>query len=647
MNRKIKKEPKESDKKSHPAIKVESKEPKVVIKKEPDDKKIKPSADSLRKVKKDKDQFKKSKKVTSKKDLVKKMTDSSLPKVLLHRIKSPKSQRAKVKGNSASYEIAKWILTDEESSDDEDFRALVKGKKRRKKRFLIEDSDDEASGVDNDDDVQFVASFSQNDVCIEISDDEEYMINSQLASMEKIKEEPNEDCGRDDSSDNEQESMLEQIYSQQIEADPEEPKPKAKVETKMSTKNIFSDESDEEDTTTSKDISESSDESIPSLDSYDEDPLDDKEQKKKKTGKTSKRRLSDEEIRKALDSDEEDFENCKPITRKKPRTEDGKQRKKKDPDNDNLSTDDATPHKQAKLIDALPQPHRKAKLRGISENTLKRQGSKDEKPMCSKWLTSRKPTAKSSQNDFIEKPSSAMKKDIKTIRKEKLEQLALKGKQEKEGKVEEEPRPVPKAKANVKRSEPKLSNFLQLESLDCKPKPKRVSRVPSKDAPEASEPMQQVAKENVTENVTENVLAMEVEDGEIAERKAAKSTKKTKKSLKWVDSDGKSSLEQVRLIPKENQGRPITKENLSRPMNHQGNLLPVPMEAPPNVQAPIGPPIYRTEGMYEKILNWSTQWLKEQKKMSKAPPVFDDRPLQLKTNTFASYKGKTLKLQSC
>ena len=133
-----------------------------------------------------------------------------------------------------------------------------------------------------------------------------------------------------------------------------------------------------------------------------------------------------------------------------------------------------------------------------------------------------------------------------------------------------------------------------------------------------------------------------VEEGEIAEPKAQKSSKKAKKSLKWVDNDGKTSLEQVRLIPKENQGRPITKENLSRPLNHQGKLLPVPMDAPPNVQAAMGPPVYRTEGMYEKILNWSTQWLEEQKKASKAPPVFDERPLQLKTNTFASYKGKDL-----
>ena len=144
------------------------------------------------------------------------------------------------------------------------------------------------------------------------------------------------------------------------------------------------------------------------------------------------------------------------------------------------------------MIDALPQPPRFAKLRGISENTLKRQGSKDDKPSCSKWLSSRKPSAKSSQRDFVEKPSSVPKKDIKTLRKEKLEQIALKSKQGKEEKADEETKPVAKAKANVKRSEPKLSNFMQLDSLECKPKPKRVSRLPSKDAHETSEPMQSV-----------------------------------------------------------------------------------------------------------------------------------------------------------
>ena len=648
LNRQIKSEPKDKkfkDKKIHPAVKVEL--PPLTIKQEPEDrakskasksttiKTTKSSGDELRKVKKE-EKFKKSKKITSRKELVKMIKkDSSLPKVLLHRIKSPKSKTAKVQGSSASYEIAKWILSDGDS-DEEEFQNLLK-RKKRKKRFLIDDSEDEASDNENDDDVQIVASFSQSDVCIEISDDDEYLINSQLASIENIKEEPN-DSGRDDSSDNEQESMLEQIYSQQIEDEDNSAKAK---KAKKTTKNLFDDESDEEDKNI-EDESSSESNDIPSLD--DEEPEDEKP-KKKKPG--SKRRLSDEEIRKQLDSD--DSEDQQPIIRKKARTESKDVKKSKsqhpvDVDNRRLTpaqvenqlvtstADDHSNSKQAKLIDALPQPPRFAKLRGISENTLKDlHGPKDDKPSCSKWLSSRKPNTKRA-SDFKEKPaerSSEPKKDIKTLRKEKLEQLALKGKHEKEGKVEEEAQPVSKPKANFKRSEPKISNFLQ-QSLECKPKRKRVSRLQSNDV---SEPMQIATQSK--ENSKGEGSAMDVEENEAV----PKVNKPSKKTLRWIDSDGTSPLQQVRFIERENRGMPITKENLAKPLN-QEKLLPIPMDLPPNVQPAMGPPIYRTEGMYEKILNWATKWLEEQKKLAVAPPVFDERPLKLKTNTFASYKGK-------
>ena len=160
-------------------------------------------------------------------DLVKKiMNNPRVPKVLLHRIKSPKSKTAKL--NSHSYEILRWIYSDDESQSE---------------------SGETDDNENDDDDVQIVTNFSQNDIVIEISDDDgEELISSQL--VESIKDEPLDSCS---SSDTEQESILGQLIrnTDRVSDEDEEVEEKEEVLKKtrkqlQKAKSLFEDEDSEE-----------------------------------------------------------------------------------------------------------------------------------------------------------------------------------------------------------------------------------------------------------------------------------------------------------------------------------------------------------------------------------------------------------------
>ena len=565
-------------------------------------------------------------------DLVKKiMNNPRVPKVLLHRIKSPKSKTAKL--NSHSYEILRWIYSDDESQSE---------------------SGETDDNENDDDDVQIVTNFSQNDIVIEISDDDgEELISSQL--VESIKDEPLDSCS---SSDTEQESILGQLIrnTDRVSDEDEEVEEKEEVLKKtrkqlQKAKSLFEDEDSEEevkDVKVSKEWSSSSEDedSIPILDEEITKP----EKLKSKT--SGKRRLSDEDVRKILDSDADDDseDNHKdPVTAKRPRIEndqmgstikkatdtltktsnDRKQKQRLSPaEISKLVNIDDTSSKQAKLIDALPQPPRFAKRRGISETTVKEIQSRDVQiPSCSKWL-GKKPNKSPSLESKKDLKSPELCSDrIKTLRKEKLKNLAAsKGKSDDKDPEETEfaDKPVSKQKTNVKRSEPKIFNFLQ-QGLDCKPKQKQ--------------PSKRVAQLKVPLMASKHPTTVQPNEPMVVDNEAEEPLQKSKKSLRWKDHDG-SPLQQIRAIPNENLGKKVSASAVKErriPEGHPGGL-PIHMETPPILYVQKTVPIYTINDIFQKILNWNPQWLEEQRSQKLAPPVFDNNALRLKTNVFANYK---------
>ena len=550
-------------------------------------------------------------------DLVKKiMNNPRVPKILLHRIKSPKSKTAKIK--SHSYEISRWIQSDDETQSE---------------------TGDTEDNENDDDYVQFVTNFSQNDIVIEISDDDdEELISSQL--VETIKDEPLDSCS---SSDNEQESILGKLIhttDQVSDEDEEENEELLKTRKQLQkAKSIFDEEDDSEE-------EEEDEDSIPILD---EDITKPEKIRSKVSGK---RRLSDEDVRKILDADsDDDFEENKqvPVTAKRPRIEkdqmgstikkattttktsnDSKQNLSPAEISKLLNTDD-TSTKQAKLIDALPQPPRFAKRRGISETTVKEIQSRDmtlSTPSCSKWLSKKKPDKSPSLESKKDLKSPELCSDrIKTLRKEKLKNLAAsKGKSDDKDPEETEfaDKPVSKQKTNVKRSEPKIFNFLQ-QGLDCKPKQKQ--------------PSKRVAQLKVPLMASKHPTTVQPNEPMVVDNEAEEPLQKSKKSLRWKDHDG-SPLQQIRAIPNENLGKKVSASAVKErriPEGHPGGL-PIHMETPPILYVQKTVPIYTINDIFQKILNWNPQWLEEQRSQKLAPPVFDNNALRLKTNVFANYK---------
>ena len=341
-----------------------------------------------------------------------------------------------------------------------------------------------------------------------------------------------------------------------------------------------------------------SDDSIPLLDEVAERP-----EERKKSGK---RRLSDEDIRKILESDNNIEDNQEPsVSAKKARIEKDvvskvKHNEKSSPKEDtkkSLSTaeiskmvNEDTPVKKAKLIEPLPQPSRHAKRRGISESTVKDILSKDtQSPSCSKWLNSNKKS----------KNPSEFKDMIKTLRKEKLKNLASSSKapQKDDEDFKTPPTPVAKQKTNVKRSEPKIFNFLQ-QGMDCKPKQKQPSKKirskPEKTAPEA-------------QATTEPMVVVGPDD-----QQALPKAKQSKKSIRWVDQHNGSPLEQIKFIPNENMGKKVAmagRELRIQDGQFNQNSLPVRMDTPPNLLAQKIAPVYTMNDIFQRILNWSPQWL--------------------------------------
>ena len=547
-------------------------------------------------------------------DLVKKiMNNPRVPKILLHRIKSPKSKTAKIK--SHSYEISRWIQSDDETQSE---------------------TGDTEDNENDDDDVQFVTNFSQNDIVIEISDDDdEELISSQL--VETIKDEPLDSCS---SSDNEQESILGKLIhttDQVSDEDEEENEELLKTRKQLQkAKSIFDDEDDSEE-------EEEDEDSIPILD---EDITKPEKIRSKVSGK---RRLSDEDVRKILDADsDDDFEEDKqvPVTAKRPRIEkdqmgstikkattttktsnDSKQNLSPAEISKLLNTDD-TSTKQAKLIDALPQPPRFAKRRGISETTVKEIQSRDmtlSTPSCSKWLSKKKPDKSPSLESKKDLKSPELCSDrIKTLRKEKLKNLAALKVKDHEKNTEEKDiadKPVSKQKTNVKRSEPKIFNFLQ-QGMDCKPKQKQ------------RQPSNRVAEQKSLARISKHVTTVQVNEPMAVDNEAEGAIPQSKKSLRWKDHDG-SPIQQIRIIPNENLGKKVS----ASAVKEWPGGLPIHMETPPLLSVQKIAPIYTINDIFQRIVNWSPQWLEEQKSQKLAPPVFDNNPLKLKTNVFASYKG--------
>jgi len=229
---------------------------------------------------------------------------------------------------------------------------------------------------------------------------------------------------------------------------------------------MSSDDNDSDD----KDEVFEDDDGIPSFD--EEEPR--TPQRKPKISKLSKKkRLSNDQVQKVLDSSDEDT----PI-KKRPEKALEKPKESKEPGDvvdiknqelagpksvsRNLTTKELSEmvnqqspkekvQRKIQVIDAIAQPPRHAKNRGISVTTINKMSEPKETipavPSTSKWLS--KPKDRPAANKLnlkakekpekysfeIDPPDKLRKDTLKDIRKEKLEQLALK---EKEAKKEEE-----------------------------------------------------------------------------------------------------------------------------------------------------------------------------------------------------------------
>ena len=389
---------------------------------------------------------------------------------------------------------------------------------------------------------------------------------------------------------------------------------------------------------------------------------------------TKKKRLSNEDISKFFDSGESDFANS-PLKVKKCEPKIPEPKAQKLPLNRTLKPElkrlssreladivnQPSPDRKLKVIEALPQPPRYAKLRGISESvsTSKPAGNyrKEPEASTSKWFSKK----------FVSKPAEPeiSKKNLKVLRKEKLEQLALKQKAVKDTQQDQTCRqPVTKQISKVKQSLPKTAKLL--EPFGNAPKPTANKRAFERALSMSDEqPLRKMAKkrrhsaENSDENQSERDRKRKLSTDEksksadalppssktVEKKKSVKSAvddeamdtaeplRKKQKRISWADEKLNKPLVEIREIPKENIGRSAKQaSNISELMHMPNpNVTPEAKNTTQNVRQPlqrhnfnVAKPVEIAKegkcfGMNDvmfRMLNWNVAWLEEQKKIT-------------------------------